>query len=238
MRAALNWAHSQGYLPEPTKLKLKPSERRSRPVTGEEYDRLIMAVDKVRRNDGETWRRYLRGLWLSGLRLGESLILSWDHDEPLCVDMSGRHIKLRISDDVQKSGKYQLLPIAPEFAEFLLSTPEAQRQGLVFPLMGSQQMSQKRVSKVVSSIGKRANVNVSDRRGVIKWTSAHDLRRAFGTRWARVAAPAMLKSLMRHGNINSTMQYYVSLDADDVADQLAAICQHNRQHSPAPPRVR
>ena len=33
---------------------------------------------------------YLRGLWLSGLRLGEAVALSWDQDAPFHADLTGR----------------------------------------------------------------------------------------------------------------------------------------------------
>ena len=47
---------------------------RGRPITGEEFDRLIKAVPKVVENAAaKSWEFYLRGLWTSGLRLSESL---------------------------------------------------------------------------------------------------------------------------------------------------------------------
>jgi hypothetical protein len=55
-----------------------------------------------------------------------------------------------------------------------------------------------------------------------KFASAHDLRRAFGTRWAKRVMPAILQRLMRHSAIQTTMSYYVDLDAAEVADELWA----------------
>ena len=52
--------------------------------------------------------------------------------------------------------------------------------------------------------------------------SAHDLRRSFDTRWAKRAMPAVLKRLMRHADISTTMGYYVDLDAGDVSAGLWA----------------
>jgi hypothetical protein len=37
---------------------------------------------------------------------------------------------------------------------------------------------------------------------------------------ARRVKPATLQLLMRHRSIETTMKYYVGLDADDVADEL------------------
>lgn len=60
---------------------------------------------------------YLKGLWLSGLRLSESLLLEWD-DAPgaLVVDFSGRRPMLRIPAESEKGGAHRLLAMAPEFA--------------------------------------------------------------------------------------------------------------------------
>ncbi len=57
-------------------------------------------------------------------------------------------------------------------------------------------------------------------REVVKYASAHDLRRSFGTRWARKVMPATLKLLMRHSSVDATMSYYVEMDADEVAADL------------------
>ena len=65
---------------------------RGRPITAEEFERMIEATPKVVDNAAaESWRFYLRGLWASGLRLSESLTLRWD-DAPdaIVVDLGGR----------------------------------------------------------------------------------------------------------------------------------------------------
>ena len=60
-------------------------------------------------------------------------------------------------------------------------------------------------------------------REVGKFASSYDFRRSFGTRWAAKVMPAMLKTLMRHASVETTMKYYVDQQADDVAAQLWAI---------------
>jgi len=54
----------------------------------------------------------------------------------------------------------------------------------------------------------------------LKFASVHDLRRSFDSRWSRKVTPAVLKRLMRHADIETTMRYYVDLDADDIAAEL------------------
>ena len=95
IQAALSWGVSMGMLPKvPNMHKPKRGKgqtiMRGRPITEEEFDRMIAAVPKVREYDGPAWERLLRGLWLSGLRLGEAMILSWDMEAPFQADLTGR----------------------------------------------------------------------------------------------------------------------------------------------------
>jgi len=193
---------------------------RGRPVTGEEFDRMLARVPDVRPDDSRSWERYLRGLWLSGLRLEESLRLSWDADGDFVVDLSGKFPRFRIYAEAEKGHKDRLLPMTPDFAEWLLETPKEERQGVVFHLgpHGGKQRSAKRVSRTVSRIGEMAGVVVNKDQG--KFASCHDLRRSFGTRWASRVKPATLQLLMRHSTIETTLRYYVAQDADDVAAEL------------------
>ena len=134
--SALRWAVKVGMLtkaPEVTMPKRAKgaSVMKGRPISGEEFDRMLEAVPKVLGDETnpaepamvESWQHYLSGLWLSGLRLAESLELSWDRDDKLCVDLQpGEHPMLRIPAALEKGNKDRLLPMAPEFAEFLLQT--------------------------------------------------------------------------------------------------------------------
>ena len=68
--------------------------------------------------------------------------------------------------------------------------------------------------------GDNAGIIVNKAEG--EYASAHELRRAVGTGWAKRVMPAVLQRLMRHADIGTTMEYYVSTTADDVADDLWA----------------
>jgi len=194
---------------------------RGRPVLAEEFDRILAAVPKVRPKDTAVWQRYLTGLWWSGLRLEESTIVSWDVDAPFMVDFSGKRPRFRIYAEAHKGRYDQYLPMTPDFATFLLDTPKAERTGRLFKLTGLQTgkpITHKRICRTVSDIGKAAGVIVN--KATDKYATAHDLRRSFGTRWARRMTPAVLQRLMRHRTIETTMKYYVDLDADDISEQL------------------
>jgi len=223
IKAALRWAEKQGYLSKAPVIEMPKTGARmkGRAIATEEYERMLAAVPKVRPHDPEPWRRLLTGLWLSGLRIGEAVTLDWS-EGPFQLDTTGRHPAFRIEAAGQKSGRAEYAPMTPDFATWILeNTPEGERVGPVFKLVGrvsKRPMDPREVGRVVSAIGKAAKVVVNKAEG--KYASAHDLRRAFGTRWARRVMPAVLQRLMRHVHISTTMDFYVDLDAATVADEL------------------
>lgn len=226
LRAALGWAVSMRFLPKVPEIQMPKRAKgrtlmRGRPISTEEFERMLAAVPAVRPQDAETWIHYLTGVWLSGLRLEESTVLSWDDDAPIRVELGGRRPRLRIFAEAEKGHQDRLLPMTPDFAQFLALTPAAERTGPVFKLIGLQTgrpITPKQISRIVSAIGKRANVVVN--KADAKYASAHDLRRSFGTRWAGRVKPATLQLLMRHKSIETTLKYYVEQDTDDIADEL------------------
>ncbi len=234
LKAMLRWAVSQKILPAcPSFPKIQRKKKstgstpmKGRPITLEEFERMLEKVaDIVGRAAAAAWARYLRGLWASGLRLSESLELWWDREDRLIpiFPKKGRPM-LRIPAELEKGHADRLLPIAPEFALFLLEIPEADRSGAVFKLPGirgrTTELRSKWVGKVVSKIGAAAGVRVhtDPKSGRLKYASAHDLRRAFGERWAARIMPAQLRELMRHESIETTLRYYVGTNAERTAD--------------------
>jgi len=123
-----------------------------------------------------------------------------------------------IPGDMEKGNRDRVLPMAPEFAEFLRQTPDSKRLGYVFnPLPRrkryADRLSAEHVGRVVTAIGEAATVKVSESGGKVKYASAHDLRRSFGERWASRVMPNVLQELMRHESIQTTMRFYVGENA-------------------------
>lgn len=87
----LNWAKRVGMLHDVPSIEIPKRANGSkmmkgRPITGEEFERLIAKVpDAVGEPAVDAWRYFLRGLWWSGLRLDEALNLWWDSDNGLSV---------------------------------------------------------------------------------------------------------------------------------------------------------
>ena len=243
VKAALRWAERMGLLTKAPTIDIpRPAKGQSlmkgRPITAEEFDRMLAAVPKVRPNDPEPWTRLLWGLWLSGLRLGEALALSWDSDAPLAVDFTGKRPVFVILARAQKARRDELLPMTPDFADWLMRTPEAERVGIVFPLADPKMgrpLCIGTVGPVVSAIGRKAGVVTDKAEG--RYASAHDLRRAFGTRWSKKLMPAVLQRLMRHRDIGTTMNYYVKESAEDIAEDLWNLDPANTFANKAPETV-
>lgn len=262
LKASLRWAESIGLLHKAPKVIMPRRAKggksmKGRPLTGEEFERLLLKVRPVccgpllkqrtrlvlkaaRRSqtDAETqelaeldqriesiersWSHLLRGLWWSGLRIEESLNLTWDVPDTIRIDTSGRFVMLRINAANEKGHRDRLYPVAPEFADMILSVPEDQRTGHFFRPLGTRGgvVKYHAVCKTVCNVGQQANVVVSQDGGKTKYASAHDLRRSFGLRWSERVMPAQLRELMRHESIETTMTYYVGRNAEATAAAL------------------
>ena len=102
-------------------------------------------------------------------------------------------------------------------------TPQNKRQGFVFNAMGQNGKVSRRVDTVSTwtvDIGKAAKVKVDEKDGSEKFASAHDIRRAFGARCAKIVLASLLQQLMRHSNIETTMSFYVNITAKDTMSEI------------------
>ena len=249
LKALLNWAKDQRML---NALPVFPKIRRARtshghkvmrgrPITLEEFERMLEATKEIVKVNAEPWVFYLQGLWYGGFRLSESLEIYWDRQDKIHLTKSGRYTVMKIPGDLEKGHKDRLLPLAPEFVRLLESVPEANRTGRVFKLPRADgkpgEPTKQTISKKITKIGAKANVIVDTN----KTASAHDLRRSFGERWASKLMPADLMEIMRHESIETTMKYYVGKNAErtaammDTVDKGAAA--KAESHFPTPAEV-
>ncbi|MHC4879481.1 MAG: tyrosine-type recombinase/integrase [Planctomycetota bacterium] len=231
VRAALNWAVEVEIIPKAPNIPRQRKQHRRQKSKGRaleprEFVAMLRACrDIVGRKRAKQWRRNLRCLWLSGLRLGEAVNLSWD--DPLCIrpDFSGKRPMLIIPGDENKDGEDHVTPITPDWSTWLSRVPDDQRTGkvLTWPKAKQRKASTERqlvdfASKTISDIGEAAGIVVNPRTG--KTASAHETRRSFGTRWSRVVMPQVLQLLMRHDDISTTMEYYAGDDVDHAAEAV------------------
>lgn len=94
--------------------------------------------------------------------------------------------------------------------------PFEEQNGRVF--VAADQSGLGRVSRCMSNVGERAKCCVKKEQA--KSASVHNRRRAFGTRRATRVTLVILKQMMRHASIETTLKNYVEHDADSLAQQL------------------
>lgn len=220
LRAFIRWCATRGLIRRVPRFEMPriPGRRlmRGRAITAEEFERMLAAIEVVRPRDAALWRELLTGLWLSGLRLGEALALSWNAEAPVqvLVEADGT-VLLRFVAEGHKANRDELVPALPDFARWLLENwPPARRHGRVFRVPAGRA----RVTQVIAAIGRASGVVTDPARGTT--VTAHDLRRSCLSRWARVLSPAVLARVARHRSTATTMQYYVDLDARELAREL------------------
>lgn len=219
LKSALRWAARLGLIaraPDVVMPKVDRSRQsKGRPLTDAEFAKMLEHVEEVVGKEHATgWEFLLRGLWASGLRLEEAAQLSWD-SPPIRLQLEGgRYPQIVWHASGQKSRRDEVTPITPEFAALMKTVPKGRRTGLVFKLtLEKHRLAFDTRSKTISDIGAAAGI-VTGKDG--KHASAHDLRRSFGSRWATRVAPVILKTMMRHRDVATTLAYYVEIEAGDV----------------------
>ncbi len=201
---------------------------KSGPLTPEEFNRLLEQVSEpfMKPVQVDGWKHPLLGLWWSGLRLEESLNLWWDRLDRISIDLTSGRPLLRIPADREKGHRDRLYPVATEFSEMILSTPESERRGPFFTVLTKEgkphSRSHHQVGKIMADMGRSAGivVKVHQKTEEKEFASAHDLRRSFGERWAKRVETPFLQKMMRHSAIGTTLRYYSSRDAADAAAHI------------------
>ena len=224
--ASLRWGQRLGMVQQVRSLAVDaPPRMKGRPVTGEEFERILAAVPLVVGGARSAeWCWFLEGLYWGGLRLAEAIRLSWDPDSPIAVvKLDGRRPLLRFDAQGHKARRVCFCPLAPELVERLRRVQSSCRNGSVFPVHGVRVRlrTTDRVGRIVSQFGRRAGVAVrTDSQGRRRHATAHDLRRSFGSRWSVRVVPTVLQELMRHRNIQTTLDYYIGANAERTADAV------------------
>ena len=125
----MNWASKMGWLECRVKYEtLRTTDletHKGRPISEEEFNAMLAACDEVcAGRDPDSWKSLLRGLWHSGLRLGEACELAWDAPKKLRpLRHRTGHVVLEIPAAMQKNKRDQTIPTIPEFAQLLDEVP-------------------------------------------------------------------------------------------------------------------
>jgi integrase len=200
LKTALGFAVEQKLLPGmPSFPTIKVPKKKPQPIPAESFEKLLAkAPDPF-------WRAYLLCGWWGGLRLSEARHLLWEaSDEWPWVDFAQGRIVLPAV--FVKGGVDQWVPLHPVLLEALESLPRVGAE--VFPFRSRRTvkpLSRRCISNRVLYMAKRAGVK----------PSMHKRRKGFGCRAAKAlgkGGAAMLHELMRHSSMQTTMDFYASVD--------------------------
>eukprot|EP00456_Euglypha_rotunda_P030037 TRINITY_DN2347_c0_g1_i3.p1 TRINITY_DN2347_c0_g1~~TRINITY_DN2347_c0_g1_i3.p1 ORF type:complete len:395 (+),score=53.88 TRINITY_DN2347_c0_g1_i3:1513-2697(+) len=244
LKSMLRWVVSNHYsrvmpsIPVITRAS-KGKVMKGRPLTDAEVKSYLASVEAVVGVEhADRYRFMAEGILVSSLRLEESMSLSWDLTADFHVMIDGDRVKFRIPASADKGNEDSIFPTTPDCWEFLLKVPPEQRTGFVFnPTFTNHRNGRTEryknscdVSRVFSKIGEMANIVVDHNSG--KFASAHDFRRTFGNKWARLGTPSfLLKELMRHSSIATTEMYYLEANANQTQDEIEKIWNRARLHN-------
>lgn len=214
LRVALRWGARIGLVEKVPRIEMPRTHiktEKGRALTEYEVKRMMVACKRIDKPNALMWQRLIWGLYLSGLRLGEILRLSWD-SPPVLLDLDSQYPRIIWSAEGHKSRRDEISPITPDFAQFLRSLPG--RTGRVFGCSWSTPYC----GRIISRSGRKARIYSGKAHA-----TAHDLRRTFATRLALKVKPVALKAIMRHSDIKTTLSYYVGITSDDVGAELASV---------------
>jgi integrase len=196
LHKALNYAVEQKLLAEcPDFPKVKVPKRRPQPVPEELFERLLGKAPS------EEWRVLFLTGWLAGLRAGELYSLQWSPTEAAPYPDFARG-RIVLPGGFVKGAEDQWVPLDRDLQAALEALPKSGPH--VFPLVArhGRRMALDTLCSRARRLAERAGVKLS----------LHPLRRGFGCRYAGKVPAQVLQKLMRHRNINTTLDYYANVD--------------------------
>ena len=215
LKCILNWAVSTELMARRPSITMPANTNKKRFLKGRalteaDFALLCQTADRI----NPTFTPLLNLLWLSGLRISEAYRLSFDAG-PNQVDLANRRFVFLAAG--QKSGHDETIPLLPELHDWLASL--GRNSGpVVSPLVNGKPVTLDTTKRQISAIGAASGIVTGGDGG--KHVTAHDLRRSFGTRWALRVHPLVLKKLMRHETLDTTLRFYVDLDDSQITEAI------------------
>jgi integrase len=196
LHTALQWAVSQKMLPAvPAFPTIKVPKKRPQAVPMESFERML-----AKARDPQD-RAFLLCGWLAGLCLNEGLALEWEETDKAPYPDPFRD-RIVFPAEVVKADEDQWVPLDPELWEALDALPRSGKKVFCFKAEDGREVTDITVSARVKKMAEAAGVKLTFK----------SLRRGFGCRYAARVPAQVLKLLMRHANIKTTMDYYANVD--------------------------
>jgi len=210
---------SQGLNPFANIKPRKTTANAKRYVNIKEYHALLESTEEL------WWKTFIAIAYSSGLRLNETLHLTWkdiDFDNQR-INVTAKKANGNIIKWEPKGRKNRVVPISKEAIKFLVDIQVDAPDGYPYIFILPQRLERilERIqigkwnerSEVINNINRRFAI-IRKRADVEKCT-IHDLRRSAITNWAEKLPFQVVHKLAGHSNIKTTMDYYLSVRPED-----------------------
>ncbi len=204
----------------------KVGDQDIRYVTPEEYMAIVEACRSM--PEAHWWECFLAVCYTAGARLNEATHLTWSD-----IDFEANTVRITAKPEMSgvaawrpKDRDSRTIPVpdhtidlltqlhahAPDGSEFVFLAPERTAWIRSKREAGTWKEGQAVLNNVTKNFKRRAC-----KAGVAR-VCVHDLRRSAISHWARKLAVPIVKELAGHADIATTMRYYVSIRASDMAE--------------------
>lgn len=190
LNTLFDWCKKENYIDKEIRLKIKTSRKEPRIIPDNHLHKLLWYLRVHNTNQ----YNLIKFLSLTGFRKSEALNLKWND-----IDYDRNSIYVTNT----KAKRIDMFPLYDRLKIFLSKIEK--RNEKIFSH-----------SKEGLDFYKRALKRLK-----LPSYSIHDLRRKFGTSMAEKGlTPYELQKLMRHRNIQTTMQYYVNISLQSIAKKM------------------
>jgi integrase len=197
LHGALNWAVREKILVQCPKFPaIKVPKKKPQPVPTETFECLLSKASDAQ------MRAFMLCGWLGGLRLNEAFELERGQSEDAPWIDTGRK-RIWLPANFTKAVEDQWVPLDPVLQEILEALPRNGRK--VFRFESKKDGHLVRVATVshrIAALAKKAGVKLTMK----------VLRRGFGCYHAQHVSAHVLQKLLRHANIQTTLDYYANFD--------------------------
>lgn len=211
MRLLFNWLEKKGkyYNPNPFIRLKKRNKLNIRTIEQTHFDLILQKLKET----NEKLYNFINFLRLTGFRKEEALQLKWSQ-----IDFQKKHIKVITFKDNEREDIFPMKINGGELLKFMEEMYEKRKDDndIIFDLHSEWIL--KPFQKVIEKVN--AKLKEDKKKIVIPKYTLHDIRRTAISRWAKYVTPNELTKLARHKNIATTMQFYISLDMDDIAKKI------------------
>lgn len=152
-------------------------------------------VELILNNLDDNIRYYISFLLESGFRKQEALSIKWSD-----IDYTNNIIRVITRKDQNRPDYFPLLPNI----SVLLSHIPKQKELIFWNCNNALKVMQ----KVCRKLG-------------LQLYTLHDLRRTFATNYSSKLSTVELMTVMRHKNINTTLQYYINHNIQNIANKMS-----------------